>query len=218
MNHAAGRLTPQPCPDRNQSIRPAQRIAIITSADSSSSSLKIVSGGQTGVDRAALDAAMELGFGVGGWCPRDRRSEDGAVPTKYPLRETAARSYAVRTEWNVRDSDGTLILVLNEISSGTRLTVDAAKSHGKPLKIEHLAAPRTSGLLTVDESPSEKVESVVEWIQREEIHVLNIAGPRGSSSADMYPKAKEFVMAVLQRLQPAMTVVKTPATKRRRKK
>ena len=137
---------------------------------------------------------------------------------KYPLRETAARSYAVRTEWNVRDSDGTLILVLNEISSGTRLTVDAAKSHGKPLKIEHLAASRTSGLLTVEESPSEKVESVVEWIQREEIRVLNIAGPRGSSSADMYPKAKEFVMAVLQRLQPAMTVVKTPATKRRRKR
>lgn len=118
----------------------------------------------------------------------------------------------------MRDSDGTLILVLNEISSGTRLTVDAAKSHGKPLKIEHLAAPKSSGLLTVDESPSEKVESVVEWIQREEIRVLNIAGPRGSSSEDMYPKAKEFVAAFLQRLQSAMAVSKTPVTKRRRKK
>ncbi len=161
---------------------------------------------------------MELGVEVGGWCPRDRRSEDGAVPTKYPLRETAARSYAVRTEWNVRDSDGTLILVLNEISSGTRLTVDAAKSHCKPLKIEHLAAPKSSGLLTLDESLSEKAESVVEWIQREEIRVLNIAGPRGSSSEDMYPKAKEFVTAILQRLQPEMAIAKAPAAKRRRKK
>lgn len=161
---------------------------------------------------------MELGFEVGGWCPRDRRSEDGSIPSKYPLRETAARTYAVRTEWNVRDSDGTLILVLNEISSGTRLTVDAAKSHGKPLKIEHLAAPKSSSLLTVDETPMEKVESVVEWIQREEIGVLNIAGPRGSSSEDMYPKAKEFVVAFLQRLQSEKAVGKTPATKRRRKK
>ena len=118
----------------------------------------------------------------------------------------------------MRDSDGTLILVLNEISSGTRLTVDAAKSHGKPLKIEHLAAPKSSGLLNVDESPSEKVESVVEWIHREEIRVLNIAGPRGSSSQDMYPKAKEFVIAVLQSLLPAIAIAKTPETKRCRKK
>ena len=161
---------------------------------------------------------MELGFEVGGWCPRDRRSEDGAVPTKYPLRETAARSYAVRTEWNVRDSDGTLILVLNEISSGTRLTVDAAKSHGKPLKIEHLAAPKSQGLLTADASLSEKITSVVEWIHREQIRVVNIAGPRGSSSEDMYPRAKEFVVAVLQTLQPAIAIAKTSATKRRRKK
>lgn len=161
---------------------------------------------------------MELGVEVGGWCPRDRRSEDGAIPMKYPLRETAARSYAVRTEWNVRDSDGTLILILNEISSGTRLTVDAARSHGKPLKIEHLAAPKSLGLLTAEDSLSEQVASVVDWIQREHINVLNIAGPRGSSSGDMYPKAKEFIIAVLQRLQPAMAVGKTPATKRRRKK
>ena len=218
MNHAGGRLSPLPCPDHSKSIRPAQRIATITSADSSPSSLKVVSGGQTGVDRAALDAAMELGFDVGGWCPRDRRSEDGAVPTKYPLRETAARSYAVRTEWNVRDSDGTLILVLNEISSGTRLTVDAAKSHGKPLKIEYLAAQKSQGLLTADASLSEKITSVGEWIQREKIRILNIAGPRGSSSEDMYPRAKEFVIAVLQTLQPAMAIAKTSATKRRRKK
>ncbi|MDA1230625.1 MAG: molybdenum cofactor carrier, partial [Planctomycetota bacterium] len=69
---------------------------------------RVVSGGQTGVDRAALDAASAAGMEIGGWCPRDRRAEDGIVPLRYPLRETASRSYAVRTEWNVRDSDGTL--------------------------------------------------------------------------------------------------------------
>jgi len=118
----------------------------------------------------------------------------------------------------VRDSDGTLILVLNEISSGTRLTVDAAKSHGKPLKIEYLAAQKSQGLLTADASLSEKITSVGAWIQREKIRILNIAGPRGSSSEDMYPRAKEFVIAVLQTLQPAMAIAKTSATKRRRKK
>lgn len=145
---------------------------------------------------------MELGIEVGGWCPRDRRSEDGSIPLKYPLRETAARSYAVRTEWNVRDSDGTLILVLNEISKGTRLTLDAAKSHGKPLKIEHLIAQASSGLLRTEDSLSEKIESVTDWVRREKIHILNIAGPRGSSSEDMYPRAKEFVTEFLRQLRP----------------
>lgn len=217
MNNAVSNASLQLCPSRSKLLCPAKRNATISQADSSSSSLKVVSGGQTGVDRAALDAAMEQGFEVGGWCPRDRRSEDGSVPIKYPLRETAARSYAVRTEWNVRDSDGTLILVLNEISSGTRLTVDAAKSHGKPLKIEHLA-PKSSGLLTTDESLLEKVASVIEWIEREKIRVLNIAGPRGSSSGDMYPRAKEFVIAVLHGVNPAMAMTTAPSIKRRRKK
>lgn len=169
---------------------------------------KVVSGGQTGVDRAALDAAMALGVEVGGWCPRNRRSEDGAIPGHYPLRETAARSYAVRTEWNVRDSDGTLVLVLNEISSGTRLTVDAARAHGKPLKIEHLCTSAGSGLLAVENSTEEQAESVVEWLQRHKIHTLNVAGPRGSSSEEMYPKARAFLTLVLEtlwRTSPAKT-------------
>ena len=165
------------------------------------SSLKIISGGQTGADRAALDAAMAAGIEVGGWCPRDRRSEDGSVPEKYPLKETAARSYAVRTEWNVRDSDGTLILVLDELSSGTRLTADAAKSHGKPLHIEHLARPARPGLMTAENPVEEQVDSVVEWIRRHKIRVLNVAGPRGSSSKHIYPKALVFMELVLSRLR-----------------
>ena len=71
---------------------------------------KIVSGGQTGVDRAALDAAMMLGFPIGGWCPKGRRAEDGKISARYKLQETEAIDYRVRTGWNVRDSDATLIL------------------------------------------------------------------------------------------------------------
>ncbi|MFN9718718.1 MAG: putative molybdenum carrier protein [Planctomycetota bacterium] len=162
--------------------------------------LKLVSGGQTGVDRAALDAAMECGLPVGGWCPRQRRSEDGAVPTHYPLQETAARSYAVRTEWNVRDSDGTLVVVLDEISSGTRMTVAAARAQGKPLKIEHLEPGGRQGLLSDENSETEQVQSVVDWIHRHKIGVLNVAGPRGSSSPEVYPRAKHFLTLVLKSL------------------
>lgn len=161
---------------------------------------------------------MQLGFEIGGWCPRDRRAEDGAVPDRYPLRETAARSYAVRTEWNVRDSDGTLILVLNQISSGTRLTVDAAKSHGKPLKIEHLSGSDRPGLLTAENSTAEQAESVVEWLLRHKIRTVNVAGPRGSSSEQMYPKAREFMTLVLERFRSSQTFVTKPNSSGRRRK
>ena len=156
-------------------------------------SIRIVSGGQTGVDRAALDEALACNLQIGGWCPQGRRAEDGKIPPKYPLRETAARSYAVRTDWNVRDSDGTLVLVLDEISSGTRLTIDAARVQGKPLQIVHLTPDAARGLLTDENLIEESVESVVDWIRRHRIHVLNVAGPRGSSSERIYPEARAFL-------------------------
>ncbi len=162
------------------------------------SQLKIVSGGQTGVDRAALDEAMAQNLAVGGWCPRGRRAEDGVIPKKYPLQETESRSYAVRTEWNVRDSDGTLILVLNSISSGTRLTIDAAQSCGKPLQIIHLAPENSPGLLTDENSEEENLPLVVDWIHRNKICVLNVAGPRGSSSQHMYQDARRFLAQLFQ--------------------
>mgnify|MGYP003793290687 CR=1 FL=1 len=89
---------------------------------------KIVSGGQTGVDRAALDVAMQLGIPVGGWCPRGRRAEDGRIPDSYPLREASSVNYAKRTELNVRDSDGTLILSGGPLTGGTALTESLARS------------------------------------------------------------------------------------------
>ncbi len=154
---------------------------------------RIVSGGQTGVDRAALDAAIAAGIETGGWCPRDRRSEDGSIPLRYPLRETASKSYAVRTEWNVRDSDATLILVLDRISSGTRLTIDSAKSQTRPLRIEYLCPPAVGTLIEDDVSPEQRVTDVIEWIVREQIKTLNIAGPRGSSHKDVYQKSLQFL-------------------------
>ncbi len=92
---------------------------------------KIVSGGQTGVDRAALDAALALGVPCGGWCPRGRRAEDGEIPARYPLRETPLPTYEQRTEWNVRDADGTLVLTRGPASGGTALTLALAERLGR---------------------------------------------------------------------------------------
>lgn len=91
--------------------------------------IKIISGGQTGVDRAALDAALQLGIPCGGWCPKGRKAKDGPIPDRYPLKETESGSYPVRTEMNVRDSDGTLILTWGRPTGGTALTVRLARRH-----------------------------------------------------------------------------------------
>ena len=165
---------------------------------------RIVSGGQTGVDRAALDAAVAAGIEIGGWCPHDRRSEDGTIPSRYPLRETASRNYSVRTEWNVRDSDATLILVLDHVSSGTRLTADSAKAQGQPFRIEYLSVDSKPRLLTDELSLEQRVAEVADWIRREQVQTLNVAGPRGSSRKDVYQKAFEF-LSVLFAEMPAVS-------------
>lgn len=100
--------------------------------------MKIVSGGQTGVDRAALDTALELGLPCGGRCPRGRKAEDGPIPARYPLTETSSAEYAQRTEWNVRDSDGTLVLTRGQPTGGTALTIELAERLGKPYLVVDL--------------------------------------------------------------------------------
>ena len=144
---------------------------------------KIISGGQTGVDRAALDAALEMGLPVGGWCPKGRRAEDGPIDGRYPLRETGSFYYPIRTERNVLDSDGTLILTRGKPKGGTALTVKLAKAHKKPY-------------LLIDLSSGEEDHSVPEWGRANHIKILNVAGPRESESSGIYNQAVCFLKKV----------------------
>jgi predicted Rossmann fold nucleotide-binding protein DprA/Smf involved in DNA uptake len=141
---------------------------------------RIISGGQTGVDRAALDAAIELSIPHGGSCPRGRKAEDGAIPEIYQLTELESENYADRTRQNVFDSDGTLILYGDRLEGGTLLTARFAASVGKPCHRVRLAG-----------KPS--LRSCLEWISRNEIHVLNIAGPRASKEPASYEKSLKFL-------------------------
>lgn len=145
---------------------------------------KIVTGGQTGVDRGALDAAMALGIHHGGWCPRGRLAEDGPIAPRYQLQELDSSDYAVRTERNVLDSDGTLILYRDRLRGGTALTSRLAKEHGKPL-------------LRVRLDRAIEFEKIVRWLGDEGIEVLNIAGPRGSSHPDLQSQTCELVKKLI---------------------
>lgn len=140
--------------------------------------LKIISGGQTGVDRAALRAAMSSGIEHGGWCPPDRESEDGPIDEKFNLKETPRERSekapniprSLRTEWNVRDSDGTLVLATKDppYDPGTEWTMRAANLYGKPLLIVN---PEKRGLAS----------QVLGWIEKNQIKTLNVAGPSEKS-------------------------------------
>ena len=150
---------------------------------------QLVSGGQTGVDRAALDVALELGIACGGWCPKGRRAEDGAVPNRYPLTETPSGEYAQRTTWNVRDSDGTLVLAGGQTAGGTLLTVEACRDAGKPCLVIDLAD---------EEALPAAVRAVREWIALSlPGGVLNVAGPRATEAPGVYERARVFLLAVL---------------------
>jgi hypothetical protein len=145
---------------------------------------KIISGGQTGVDRAALDAAMELGIPCGGWCPQGRRAEDGRIPDHYPLQEASSQDYPLRTRLNVEDSDGTLILSQGTPKGGTALTLKLARKLNKPFLLVDLARPA---------DPS----SVRLWVQKNHVRILNVAGPREGESAGVFEKASAFLLEVL---------------------
>lgn len=145
---------------------------------------KIISGGQTGVDRAALDVALELGLPCGGWCPKGRKARDGPIALRYPLQETPSDDYAQRTVWNVRDSDGTLILLRGQPTEGTALTIEVAEGQGKPYLVLDLDTP--PGLAPVRA-----------WGTTHRIRVLNIAGPREEKSPGIYAQASQFLRKLL---------------------
>jgi predicted Rossmann-fold nucleotide-binding protein len=147
--------------------------------------LRIISGGQTGVDRAALDAAIQLGIGCGGFCPKGRKSEDGIIPEKYPLIETHTYNYPERTELNVKTGDGTLILFAGTPDRGTQLTIELCRRHNKPCVVINL--------------PDEKERvDVKSWLQKNNIHILNVAGNRESISPGIHEKAYLFLIEVLK--------------------
>ena len=137
---------------------------------------KIVSGGQTGADRAALDVAIKLGIPHGGWIPKGRMTEAGPLPDRYRMREMPTADYAARTEQNVLDSDGTLIVSHGTIDGGSALTEALAEEHGRPHL--HLDMDRLS--------VSEAADALKGWIGRNAIRVLNLAGPRASRDLDIY--------------------------------
>ena len=147
---------------------------------------QIVSGGQTGVDRGALDAALSLDWPCGGWCPKGRRAEDGPIAADYPVRETDSKNYAQRTRWNVRDSDGTLILCSGPLTAGTSLTRKFAVELEKPF-------------LIVDLVREPDAATVAEWIESNRIHVLNVAGPRESSVPGIHGLATDYLRTLLLR-------------------
>ncbi len=148
---------------------------------------KIISGGQSGVDRAALDFAIKNQIEHGGWCPRGRIAEKNEIiPYKYNLIETISDGYAERTKINVERSDGTLILVdmlpLKE-ESGTSSTVKIAFSIDKPVIIIDIH----------DNVGAHKKNKIIEWLTNNNIEILNVAGPKESSSNGIYKKAFSFL-------------------------
>ena len=147
--------------------------------------LRIVSGGQTGVDRAALDVAIALGIPHGGWCPRGRLAEDGRIPLRYQLAESESAEYPVRTEQNVIDSDATLILCRGLPSGGTELTLRLAERYDKPR-------------LVVDLDRPPELETIRVWLAGCRAQTLNIAGPRESQSPGIAAQATEFLAELLE--------------------
>lgn len=144
---------------------------------------KIVSGGQTGVDRAALDFALANGIEHGGWCPKGRRAEDGTLGEVYNLAETPRKDYRQRTEWNVRDSDGTLIIYDRELSGGTQYTLEVTRKLNKPVMV-------------VERGGHGKAKEVLDWLEKNDVQVLNVAGPRSSTEPEIYAMALDFLEAV----------------------
>ncbi len=150
--------------------------------------LTVISGGQTGVDRAALDAALQSKIPIDGWCPRGRLAEDGVLPERYVLRETPTSRYPERTEWNVRDSEGTLLLPYGRLLGGTGLTAQLAKRYGRPTLRIDLADPSDRRLAA---------SKILAWMWEAGITRLNVAGPRASSAPEVYEITKRILLRLI---------------------
>jgi hypothetical protein len=147
---------------------------------------KLISGGQSGVDRAALDAAIKLAIPHGGWIPRGRLTENGPLPPKYQLKETGSNSYADRTERNVLDGDGTLIISHGPLTGGSKYTREMAIKHNRAwLHIDLNQIPAFQTAVTIKD-----------WVQMNNIEVLNVAGPRASQDPKIYKEVLKILESV----------------------
>lgn len=146
---------------------------------------RIIAGGQTGVDRAALDVALALGVTSGGWCPARRQAEDGVIPHAYRLIEAPQRDGALRTEWNVRDSDATLIFSPVPLTGGTALTLGCAERYHRPFRVFDPFRANANDLR--------------QWLEIVGPRTLNVAGPRESSFPGIYRKTYALMLASLER-------------------
>ncbi|MCB2180603.1 MAG: putative molybdenum carrier protein [Desulfobulbaceae bacterium] len=148
---------------------------------------KIVSGGQTGADQAALDVAIRRHIQHGGWIPQGRLTEEGPLSVKYLLREMPTRSYPKRTEKNVINSEGTLIISHGKLTGGSDLTREMAKKHLRPwlhLDLETM-------------SQADAARRVNSWLKEYEIEVLNVAGARASNDPKIYKATSELLETAL---------------------
>jgi len=152
------------------------------------SSLKtILSGGQTGVDRAALDVALKLKIHCTGWCPKGRLAEDGIISALYPLKETKSIKPEVRTEQNVIDADATLILTKeHNLDKGSQYTIEMCKKHNKPILV-----------LNLDDQSEVLSETFIKWLSELQVKTLNIGGPRESSIPGLYNSSKEILLTII---------------------
>ena len=152
--------------------------------------IKVVSGGQTGVDQGALAGALATGTACGGWCPEGRRSEQGPIPATYPVTELPGAGYRERTLQNVVDSDGTAIIHDGELEGGTRLTWVFCEQHGRPSVLIDASA------LTRDQAAG----ALVEFVTANGLAVLNVAGPRASKWPGAVAYTEGLLIAALERL------------------
>lgn len=146
--------------------------------------LKIISGGQTGVDRGVLDAALALKIPCGGWCPKGRLAEDGVIESKYPLQQTDTSDYNKRTLKNILDSDGTVIIYFNYPIGGTEQTLLYVLENKKPYLL----------LDAIEVSILQSAQRIFNFIQDYKINIVNIAGPRASQSPKAYNFAKQVII------------------------
>ena len=147
---------------------------------------KIISGGQTGVDRGTLDACLDLSFQCGGSCPKNRRAEDGTIPEKYPLNELSVSDYDYRTRQNVIDSDGTIIISSIPLVGGTLLTFNLAKDLNKPAL--HI-------------SSSISLDIIMDWMIKNNIQTLNVAGPRQSEWEEGYFQSYQLISQLIKQIR-----------------